>query len=717
MKYSHVHRMCVNGCVHRGRNLEHAFNDVDDGLVTPRKGAAKVKAEQKKFKQGDRPKRKGVLKPRKLAPSLSLADGEGAGFFGVRGFPEEPHSAFDQCLDFVHLFKAKHTIEVFLLATGDQTELPPSTANPKPLRGIYVRALIRALPNKLTDVCLVDWLDRWTGELWAPKNGEEFPAPGQVELGREMFAWRVREQFSNYKMNEHLDMRIEETAIKTMLTPFGCDKKKNAEDLYQSARHPHEVFRFWEAQPRNIKALNMRYIGALKAVPERIPNSIGVLPFHNALVSVCGKCQRVMRHSTDDGSCPNCGVPNINSESYLDIVEAQHVSKSITDKLVKAWKTEAKGSIMPKNLHLVYHPKEVLELHIPHEGARFVVVVDVYDSWLKVFGLLGKVGRMESFKCTEDMPVKWDAPRKWLQALHKWSMTRRCGCSFKEKNPESKRCAFGRFSACCPIMMCGCVCDGELAKIVNSHGTILPPTMCGGCSATSTGACTCPYTIHIHNGPHRMEMEVNGTTLIRDVFKAVVNKYGVKDPHKYCLACVGKHIPSEAGTLGACHPDTTQFDFVVTEDHKKKVLAEGLHLNAVKIHPPTNKKNKRKAAGGQIDDKHVDKKAKSDFVPETPPSSPEKDVDMATPPLAQSPTPCFDLRVEYEGLVLTERIKVGSTLVEATAKVASLFKLTKKCKLYHEGGIGGDVSELFWNEFYKNGHMTGKNGPLNLQLA
>jgi hypothetical protein len=534
------------------------------------------------------------------------------------------------------LFKAKHTIELFLLGRGD-SELKEGKHT-----GIFVRALLRQLPDVIGGPCYVDWLDRWTGELWKPKEGL-VPEIGQIDFGKEVFGWRVREQFTDYSIHAFADAEIEKMAIEAFLCKPG-KKKAKPSDLLQSAHDKGVLYCVdWKKLPPS--DLGERYAKALAEADMRVKGSIGVLPHGTCMVSVCGWCHRVDEYDSPDGSCSQCGVSNIGSECELRVAVCQHISKDLTDSAVKEWKNKEPLVAKPLDLSLVYHARDVLCLRKPLYGTNNLVVVLEVTKDNKIIAFdPAKEGK---FTVPEELPVKWTNTTKWLGQLHSCSSARVCGCPYwyKDKN----QCAFGRYADCSKIMYCGCVFEEG-----KTH-TFKDAANCAGCNATVKHKCTCDYTIWIYYGDHRRQMTVNATMLIKDVH-AIACEYFPVDFKESHLVALGKSGCAGDVALGSVCYKMVQFEL---------------------FKDPANS-NKRKASEEAEKDGKSEKKHKADevFVPETPPRA-------STPALAQPSIEYFDFKFDYQACRdLCVRLPVGCELKTA---------LQKCCETVHLSTIGAGL--------------------------
>lgn len=651
-------------CVCSGRRLSREFKDQDEGFLTPKKGGSSKppvapNAPQRE-KKHELDTKHNNLEPFALAETLNLFSNNPR---GVRRFPEESRFAFDECFDFVHLFKAKHTIELFLLGRGD-SELKEGKHT-----GIFVRALLRQLPDVIGGPCYVDWLDRWTGELWKPKEGL-VPEIGQIDFGKEVFGWRVREQFTDHSLHVFADAEIEKMAIDAFLCKPG-KKKVKPSDLLQSAHDKGVLYCVdWKKVPPS--DLGERYIKALAEVDMRVKESIGVFPHGTCMVSVCGWCHRVDEYDSPDGSCSQCGVSNIGSECELRVAVCQHISKDLTDSAVRQWKNKEPLVAKPLDLSLVYHARDVLCLREPFYGTNnLVVVLEVTkDNKIIAFGPAGD----GKFAVPEELPVKWTNTPKWLGQLHACSSVRVCGCFYSSK--DTLHCAFGHYADCSNIMGCGCVFEEGKIHIWK------PNPVCVGCNADAKHKCTCNYTIWIYYGNNRRQMTVNSTMLIKDVHAAACEYFPVEFKESHL---VGNGKPFSAGDveLGAAYYRMVHFEL---------------------INKPVNSK-KRKADEEEKDGKSEKKHKVDVFVPETPPRA-------STPALAQPSIEHFDFKFDYQACRdLCVRLPVGCELKTALQKCCQTVELsTIDARLYCQRSDLGRTKVLTsaWERLTRGGNVEGK---------
>ena len=338
-------------------NLEDKFNDIDSGFVTPAKPPGIHPAE---VKHKERAKPLNKLKPRSLLNEFSLANPV-TGLPRIQRFPSSV-AAFD----FVHLFLSKHTIEVFLLCRGEETELKPCAANPDPLTGIYVRAILRNLPRDPKEVAYVDWLDRWTGELWEP-TGDRAPELGQIHLGDEMFAWRIREQFDDHTMTTELDRRLEDLAIAAFLQPFPFASRGRPGYDMQSAHAPYKCYRIMAdcKLPRKDFSYATALKDAFAAAPNLVDNEVPCRPPTGcALIRICDVCGWPEARNTLKGECGWCGTPADKREPIDMPVNAHTFSRPTTFQLCKSW-TESSSreqKVVPICYTRIYKPHDVVKV-------------------------------------------------------------------------------------------------------------------------------------------------------------------------------------------------------------------------------------------------------------------------------------------------------------------------------------------------------------------
>lgn len=570
------------------------FESQDQGLITPPTRVSGKDEKKQVRKAPDAPQRK--LKPRSLN---EVFEGINDGFPSIRAFPTTSPFSYDECFDFVHLHKAKHCIEVFLLndREGD-TELKPFSENPKPKAGIFVRAILRHLPDTLDQLCLVDWLDRWTGELWQPK-GDFAPELGQVNLAKDLFAWRLREQFADHKLEPRADKHLEDLAISSFLKKY-----RNSDKLHvlQSAHAPYWIYAVAKADNNEDKC--KRYLTALAEVDERIPNSIGVFPHGVCMVSVCGHCKQVEDQETPDGSCPKCGVKTQQRDSSFVLAHQQYVSKGLTDKMLQGWVKECKYPTL--DYRLIYKPRDVVEMHTLYEGARYLLVLDVHESWMRVFAICAETGKLKALECPESLPVVYKPKHVWNKRLHTCVPMRLCGCEAKEKNADASRCAFGRFGACSDVMVCGCKYTLTAPKVQAE----VPK--CGGCYSTDISECTCTYTMRVRrHGNIYQSFKVNASMKFDDLVNEVCEHFGEEVKGAALKSGIQTGVRTPGKTLGNLMPEVTHADLLTHAE-----MAPDKPKNKRKVIEVAAETKERMAAESKI------KKPRVDFVPGTP----EKDL-------------------------------------------------------------------------------------------